>query len=1038
MGRRPTPQELTGLVDEACDRFEAQCRAGLLPHIEQYLEGFPKLGQPVLLRELLLVELAYRRRGGEMPRADEYLRRFPGFAESIEGVFERMSRETDTVSRAPGSSGTTDTITLPPSRPTSSSGPVASTERGLTSDGDGDGDAAGVQVRYFADYELDSFLGQGGMGVVYKARQISLDRPVALKMIRTSEFASGDDLRRFQNEAEVLASLDHPHIVPVYEFGIHQDQRYFSMKLVPGSSLDRRLGDYRDAPLAAAELAATISEAVHHAHERGILHRDLKPANILVDAEGQPHVTDFGLAKRVEGDNEMTQSGAIVGTPAYMSPEQATGRRGSITTATDVYGLGAILYTLLTGKAPFGGSSVVETLDAVRHNPPERPAKLNSRVSPDLEVICMKCLEKEPRRRYASAHALVEDLRHLLAGEPIVARPVGTMMRSWMWCKRNPALTLLAASLVLALLGGMTGIVLNWREAVHQRNVAQAESSEKERERKAAVAASKRSDAINHFLTVNLLGQADPKENAVSNRVTVLELLDRAAKEIETSFADEPDVEAAVRSTIGNTYRALGEYEKGERHIRRSLELKQSLLRPDHEEALDEMDSLASVIEDQHKFKEAEWLFREVLDMRIRTVGRRDPRTFHAMNNLGLVLCRDLSQLQEAEDLLKTSLEGRSKILSPSHEYILTSKHNMAQVLRLRGRPLEAEPYVRDAFNGMRSTLGLSSPRALSVLNLWASILQDIGRREDALPLFRQALEVRTRVLSRRHQHTLDSMNNLANLLEQMGKLDEAEVLLRESVAIGVPVLGEKSEIPLIARHILARVLSARGKLAEAETIFRNVEATSRATFGPNHRLVIAAMRNRASVLERAGRLQEAEDLCREALDEHRRLLGEENPTTLASATNLGEILELREQSVEAERLLHKTLDSMREQKAHPQLSQVLTALGLAIMHSGRALEAESLLREAITIGPGSLPAGPVQIALAESALGECLTALMRFTEAESLLTGAWTTIGARQTVSKAVRERALNRLINLYESWGKPDQAAAWCLRRLDLAFPT
>ena len=284
-----------------------------------------------------------------------------------------------------------------------------------------DGLEPGTRVRYFGDYELQKVLGEGGMGIVYKARQLSLNRPVALKMIKATRFASADELRRFQNEAEAVARLDHPNIVPIFEIGQFEDQHYFSMKLVGGESLDKRLKDYAADFKGAARLVATAASAILHAHQRGILHRDLKPANILLDSDGQPHVTDFGLAKRVEGDSELTRSGAILGTPAYMAREQASGRRGSVTTSTDVYGLGAILYALLTGRAPFGGTTVMDTLEQVRERPPESPRKLNPRVPRDLDVICLKCLEKDPRRRYASADALAEDLRRWLAGEPIEA-----------------------------------------------------------------------------------------------------------------------------------------------------------------------------------------------------------------------------------------------------------------------------------------------------------------------------------------------------------------------------------------------------------------------------------------------------------------------------------------------------------------------------------------------------------------------------------------------------------------------------------------
>ena len=253
-------------------------------------------------------------------------------------------------------------------------GPGATT-RPDDSGGQVPGRPRGATVRYFGDYEIREVLGRGGMGVVYQARQVSLNRPVALKMIRAGVLAGDDELRRFQNEAEAVALLDHPGIVPVYEIGEHDGQKYFSMKLVRGGSLAERLATYKDDPKAAASLLVEVAEAVHHAHMRGILHRDLKPANILIDAEGHGHITDFGLAKRVEADAEMTASGAVLGTPAYMAPEQATGRRGAITTATDVHGLGSVLYALLTGQAPFAGDSVVDTLAMVKEQPPAAAAE---------------------------------------------------------------------------------------------------------------------------------------------------------------------------------------------------------------------------------------------------------------------------------------------------------------------------------------------------------------------------------------------------------------------------------------------------------------------------------------------------------------------------------------------------------------------------------------------------------------------------------------------------------------------------------------
>ncbi len=332
----------------------------------------------------------------------------------------------------------------------------------------------GSTVRYFGDYEIQKEVGRGGMGVVYKARQVSLNRPVALKMIKAGVLADDAELRRFHNEAKAVALLDHPGIVSVYEVGEHDGQCYLSMKLIDGGNLGDQIASFRDNPRAAVTMMIEAAEAVQHAHMRGILHRDLKPANILIDAVGHLHITDFGLAKLMESNVDMTASGAIIGTPAYMSPEQAAGHRGRMSLATDVYGLGAIFYALLTGKSPFGGDNVIETLEAVRNRPPEVPRKRNASIPRDLELICLKCLEKNPADRYPTAGALVDDLRRWAAGEPVSVRAAGIAERVAKWARRKPTL---AAAYTLGLLsllfGGLGGAAAwQWRTAARARDVA--------------------------------------------------------------------------------------------------------------------------------------------------------------------------------------------------------------------------------------------------------------------------------------------------------------------------------------------------------------------------------------------------------------------------------------------------------------------------------------------------------------------------------------------------------------------------------------
>jgi len=430
--------------------------------------------------------------------------------------------------------------------------------------------------RALGDYELLSEIGRGGMGVVYQARQRGLNRLVALKLIGAGQLASDSEKRRFRAEAETAASLDHPHIIPVYEVGEVDEQLFFSMKYIESGSLSIKLERFKANPRFAARLLATLARAVHFAHQRGILHRDLKPGNILLDADDCPYITDFGLAKRLQASKEasevdLSRSTDMIGSPLYMAPEQASPARGPATTATDVYGLGTILYAMLAGHAPFRATTVLETLDLVMRGDPPPLRPINPLVDRDLETTCLKCLEKDPSRRYSSAEALAEDLDRFLDGRPIVARPMPAWERLRKWVRRKPAhATLVVVSMALPIVGVAAVFVHNARlqksaiEATHHQVKARQSY---QRARDALGAMLRQFDGVHP--------EEIPQLRELQRRQA-----EKALEFYESALADQDDPDPAIRrdtafacKCAGDLRALLGRPEQAKENYERAINL---------------------------------------------------------------------------------------------------------------------------------------------------------------------------------------------------------------------------------------------------------------------------------------------------------------------------------------------------------------------------------------------------------------------------------------------------------------------------------
>jgi tetratricopeptide (TPR) repeat protein len=769
--------------------------------------------------DLIWGEFLLRRRRGEAPALDEFQGRFPAYGQKLRlmcELEEHLGLE-DTPHRA-------EAPAAPPGWP----------------------DVPG--------YEVLGELGRGGMGVVYRARHEGLGRVVALKMVRAGEDAGAASLARFQTEARAVARLGHPNVVQIYEVGGSPAGPFMALELVEGGSLAQKLNG-RPLPAGrSAEVVETVARAVHFAHQRGILHRDLKPGNVLLTPDGVPKVTDFGLAKLLEDSAEgPTHTGAILGTPGYMAPEQATGRTGEVGVSADVYALGAVLYECLTGRPPFRGLTPLQTLEQVRTREAVRPSSLEPRVPGDLETICLKCLEKEPGRRYPTAEALAEELRRFRAGEPILARPVGGVARLARWARRRPAQAGLVAMGLLLLVGAMAGVsVFAW----------QAEKGRREEGRRLA-----QLERVVEILS-SVFRDLDPVEEFEEGaplRAQLGKRLDRAAELLEGEAVGDPLAVARLQRELGETQRHLGYPERAVVLHGKARQTFEAALGPDHPETLACTNDLAGACQEAGQIEQAVPLFEQVLKGRRAVLGPDNPDTVESLQNLALAY-QDAGQLDRALPLHEEALEKRRALREPDDTNLLIEINNLASAYYQAGRLDRAVVLFEEVFHKRQGKVSPDHPHMLSTVNNLGRAYLDTGQLDRALPLLEENLERKKVKLGPDHPDTLLTLNNVAVAYRAAGRPDRAVPLCEDAFQKCKARLGADHPHTLLSMSNLALALQETRGHARALQLWREILAVRSRTLPADHPDGAAARAGLARCLLQMGRPAEAEPLLRESL----------------------------------------------------------------------------------------------------------------------------------------------------------------------------
>jgi serine/threonine protein kinase/tetratricopeptide (TPR) repeat protein len=725
-------------------------------------------------------------------------------------------------------------------------------------------------------YRLLEELGSGGMGVVYLAEQVEpVRRRVALKIIKL-----GMDTRqvvaRFETERQALAVMDHPNIAKVFDAGATETGRpYFVMELARGIPITDYCDKHKLSTRERLELFVAVCQAVQHAHQKGVIHRDLKPSNILVviqDDRPVPKIIDFGIAKatdhRLTQQTLFTEQGQLIGTPEYMSPEQAEMSGLDVDTRTDVYSLGVILYELLAGALPFDAQKLRsagfgEIQRIIRETePPKASTRLSTlketraeiaakrRTDPgslvkilrgDLDWVTMKAMAKDRTRRYSTASELAADIERHLRNEPVSAGPPSAVYRIGKYVRRHKLGVAAAAVVMLAVLAGTAGTTIGLVRAV--------------RAEKKAVEEAAAADRVSGFL-VELFKVSDPSE-AKGNSVTAREILDKGAAKIDRELEGQPQIRSRLTETMGTVYRSLGLYEQARTMLEKALELKKKIYGEDSLSVADTLQNLGIVLDSQGRYDEAAADFRKALEIRSRKLGPDDPDVARTLNSLAINYWNQ-EKYAEAEPLFERSLAIKEKTLGPDHQDLANTLINLAILKHTQKKYGESEALFKRALAISEKKLGPDHPDLGTILNDLAALYEDEGRREEAEPLYARCLAIWEKALGPDHPDVGIAVHNLANLYRNLGKYAEAEPLYVRSLAIWEKALGQDHPYVGASLRERANLYREEGRAAEAEKLYERALHVFEKKPDANRLEIAETLENYGVLLRKVGRTSEA------------------------------------------------------------------------------------------------------------------------------------------------------------------------------------